>query len=353
MDHDGNLTMDVAIFEKHVLVPLVAALNDQLEEGERFTSSQQFEADVRKTLQPIVKTHGGNVELDPPEQGFPDIVLGRFGIEVKFTKQDTWRSIANSISQGTKREDVQYVYVVFAKMGGEAAVDWARYEDVVIHVRTSHVPRFEIELFPDGMPEDRTTLFQQMGISYGDFSALTMEEKMPYVRKYARNRLRSGEQLWWIEGDPDEEHSLPPEVRRFTNLGDAERRQLRAEAALLSPEVVGPRSRKGKYEKVTMFLITYHGVVSTGRDLFTAGSVGEKDKAGQVQRVGQHVRNSLSHIESEMRAAAQSLDDALFVQYWGESVPRDQRIARWLQRADALATDWKPSDCLFLEGTAE
>lgn len=353
MDNDGNLTMDVAVFEEHVLVPLVAALNDQLEEGKRFTSSKHFEADVRKTLQPIVKQHGGSVELDPPEQGFPDIVLGPYGIEVKFTRQDTWRSIANSISQGTKREDVQHVYVVFAKMGGEAAVDWARYEDVVIHVRTSHVPRFEIELFPEGMPEDRMTLFQQMGISYGDFSALPMEEKMPYVRQYARNRLKSGEQLWWIEGDPDEEHSLPPEVRRFTNLEDTEKRRLRAEAALLSPEVVSPGRMKRKYEKVTMFLITYHGVVSTGRDLFTAGSVGEKNKAGQVQRMGQHIQNSLSDIESEMQTAAQSLDDALFVQYWGESVPRDQRIARWLQRADALATGWKPSDHLFLEGTGE
>ena len=42
-------------------------------------------------------------------------------------------------------------------------------------------------------------------------------------------------------------------------------------------------------------------------------------------------------------------DDALFVEYWGESVPPDKRIAHWLEKADMCARDWKPSECLFLD----
>jgi len=50
-----------------------------------------------------------------------------------------------------------------------------------------------------------------------------------------------------------------------------------------------------------------------------------------------------------MREAAQTMDDALFVEYWGESVPPEERIARWLAKADSMARDWTPSQSLFLK----
>ena len=49
-----------------------------------------------------------------------------------------------------------------------------------------------------------------------------------------------------------------------------------------------------------------------------------------------------------MIEAANTMDDALFVEYWGESSPPDRRIKRWLEKADALATGWKPSESLFV-----
>ena len=48
-----------------------------------------------------------------------------------------------------------------------------------------------------------------------------------------------------------------------------------------------------------------------------------------------------------MRKAALELDDAIFVEYCGESVPPERRFARWLEKADAVAHDWKPSESLF------
>lgn len=38
---------------------------------------------------------------------------------------------------------------------------------------------------------------------------------------------------------------------------------------------------------------------------------------------------------------------ALFIEYWGESVPPENRIAAWLRKADKLAKGWKPSEHLF------
>ena len=47
--------------------------------------------------------------------------------------------------------------------------------------------------------------------------------------------------------------------------------------------------------------------------------------------------------------AAERLDDALFVEYWGESCAPDKRIARWLELADRYAecAGWRPSTELF------
>ena len=48
------------------------------------------------------------------------------------------------------------------------------------------------------------------------------------------------------------------------------------------------------------------------------------------------------YIQSALR-----MDDALFVEYWGESVPPEKRIERWLEKADECATGWIPSKSLF------
>ena len=46
------------------------------------------------------------VDMVPPAQAFPDIVLGDVGIEVKFTESDTWRCIANSVLETNKVHSV-------------------------------------------------------------------------------------------------------------------------------------------------------------------------------------------------------------------------------------------------------
>ena len=80
--------------------------------------------------------------------------------------------------------------------------------------------------------------------------------------------------------------------------------------------------------------------------MFSAGSVAnpKNDDEGGI-----YIERALKLIESEMKAAALHMDDALFVEYWGESVPPEKRIKRWLQKADELATEWIPSKSLFLE----
>jgi hypothetical protein len=124
-----------------------------------------------------------------------------------------------------------------------------------MHVRTSHVPRFEVELDP--IPTQ--SLFDQMGISYDVFRSSAMEEKMQHIRKYARGRLRNGERLWWLEDAPGEAHTLPIQARLYTKIPTEDKIRLRAEAVLLCPKIVSSGRSRDKYDDVVLFLLTYHG----------------------------------------------------------------------------------------------
>ncbi len=305
-----------------------------------FTTSKAFENRVRDVLKQFGAKYEIAVDYNPHPYIFPDIAVGEFGIEVKFTAKDTWRSVANSVFETFRNQEVIHIYVVYGKMGGVPEVKWARYDDCVIHVRTSHVPRFELEI------DAKSSLFDLMGISYADFSGLPIEEKMHYIRDYAKKRLKDGERLWWLEEKAEPEHSLPIQVRLYMDLPIEEKRRLRAEGALLCPQVVAGSRVRNKYNDVAMYLLTYHGVLASNtRDLFSAGSVAHvRDQS----RGGIYIQRALFEIEEEMRKASLRMEDALFVEYWGESVPPLHRIERWLTLADKFADGWIPSKVMFL-----
>ena len=129
------------------------------------------------------------------------------------------------------------------------------------------------------------------------------------------------------------------------HLPQDEKRTLRAEAALLCPQICKPSRAKQKYEDVAVYLLTYHGVLCPQvRDLFSAGSVAMR---ADRTRGGNYTLRALKDIENLMLDAAERLDDRLFVEYWGESCAPENRVERWLQLADSYAKDWKPSRELF------
>lgn len=326
-------------FER-LLDSVVATLRDEARKAP-FTTAKQFENRVREVVQDAIVDSTISIDFDPHPQAFPDIAVGEFGIEVKFTTNDTWRSVANSVLETNRINEVKTVYIVFGKMGGLPDVKWGEYEKCVMHVRTSHVPRFEVEIGAE------KSLFEQMGVSYDNFRVSEMHEKMLYIRQYARGRLKEGERLWWLEDPTGEEHTLPIQARLYTKLSTEEKTKLRAEAILLCPRIVESGRSKNKYDDVVLYLLTYHGVLChQARDLFSAGSVANptNDDNGGI-----YIERAIKLIESEIRDAAARMEDALFVEYWGVSVPPSQRIKEWLRQADNYARDWKPSKSLFLD----
>ncbi|MBR1913583.1 MAG: hypothetical protein IJ827_02005, partial [Lachnospiraceae bacterium] len=311
-----------------------------------FKTSKQFEDRVREVLSDLTAGDKSiEIDFNSPAQAFPDIAMGEYGVEVKYTTADSWRSIANSVLETQRVEGVKYIYVVFGKMGGTPEVKWGEYEKSVVHVRTSHVPRFEVEIAAD--PNNvRESLFEQMGICYEEFRKLDMSEKMKYIRSYAR-KIHPDGRLWWIEDKDTDEHTIPIQARLYTHLTPEEKTRLRVEAALVCPKIAKSGRDKNKYDDVVLYLLTYHGVLChQARDLFSAGSVAnpQNDDEGGI-----YIERALKLIEDEMRKAALEMDDKIFVEYWGESVPPEKRIKRWLEKADEVAKDWKPSKSLFVE----
>lgn len=305
-----------------------------------FVSAKAFENRVREVVRDAINNEAIEIDFDPHPQAFPDIAIGEFGIEVKFTTNDTWRSVANSVLETNRIDAVKTVYIVFGKMGGEPDVRWGEYERSVMHVRTSHVPRFEVEI------GSSKSLFEQMGITYDAFRVSEMHEKMRYIRQYARARLRQGERLWWLEDNPGEEHTLPIQARLFTKLPQEEKTKLRAEAILLCPRIVESGRSRNKYDDVVLYLLTYHGVLChQARDLFSAGSVANPNNDDEG---GIYIHRAIKLIEDDIRAAAARMDTALFEEYWGKAVEPSDRIKEWLIRADGFAHGWKPSEVLFL-----
>lgn len=308
----------------------------------RYHGPEEFQRRVYEVLK-FVAT-GAGIEVNPAfhPHAFPDITANGFGVEVKSTIKDSWQSVGNSVFEGMRDPAVSRVYVMFGKMGGLPAVRWGRYEDRITHVRISHAPRFVVEMDRD------SSLFEKMGVGYDAFATLPPEEKMRHIRQYSRGRLKPGERLWWLEDEPGEQHTLPVEVRLYMRLPQDEKIKLRAEAALLCPQIVKPSRTRNKYNDAALYILTYHGVFCPQtRDLFSAGSVALR---ASDERGGNYLLRALQDIEDAMKDAAHRLDDALFQEYWGQSVSPSSRIREWLRRADEFARDWRPSEHLFQSG---
>ncbi len=189
-----------------------------------YKSSKPFEHRVREVLHDLCAPFGVDISLDDSGQTFPDIPAGRFGVEVKHTKADSWESIANSIRENQRVGSVEVVYLLFGKLGGVPDCRWDLYEHCVVHVRSTHDPRFQVDMTGTKQP-----LFERMGIAYDDFRELDIMDKMPYIRAYAREIHPDG-RLWWLG---ERLRARAQHVRRGQDLHASRRRR------------EGPPSRRG------------------------------------------------------------------------------------------------------------
>ncbi len=220
-----------------------------------------LEDDVKAALDECAKgTPFENTIEKISGQRFPDIVASKFyGVEVKSTKEDHWKSTGSSIMETTRASDVERIYMTFGKLGGRPIEFLSKpYEECLYGIAVTHMPRYLINMHLN----EGETIFDKMGVPYDELRK--MENPIAPVSKYYRSLLKPGESLWWAGDSSDE--SVSATIRLWKNVPTEEKRRLTTYGCLNYPEIFG-----GNYDRYSLWL-TSQGVVDPHiRDQFSAG----------------------------------------------------------------------------------
>lgn len=205
---------------------------------------------------------------------FPDIQAERYyGVEVKTTASNTWKSVGSSIVESTRIEDVSMIYMLFAKLGGDFAEFRCKpYEDCLDNISLTHQPRYQIDM--DLEEKKRKTIFQKMKIDYNTFRILEEKDKIQKVKRYFRSIAKEGKEMQWWIGDEDSETSVPMTIRFLNDLAPEEKKQITVRMFILFPELFSNQGsdRQTKYKRASLWLCSRQSLICSNiRDFFTSG----------------------------------------------------------------------------------
>jgi len=125
---------------------------------------------------------------------FPDIVANKlYGVEVKTTKQNHWKSTGNSVLETTRVEDVSNIFIYFGKLSEPLAFRYKLYQDCLYDIAVTHSPRYLIDMELN----EGETIFSKLGIDYNRLRTLPNPAK-PFV-EYYRKHTKPGEEPWWMD----------------------------------------------------------------------------------------------------------------------------------------------------------
>ncbi len=203
-------------------------------------------------------------------QKFPDIVSNTYyGVEVKSTKADHWTSTGSSIVESTRDINVDDIFMLFGKLGGNIPEFRCRpYEEVLYDIAVTHSPRYLIDMDLD----KNRTIFDKMGITYDELR--NSPEAIDKVRRYYRNKAQAENKLempWWITSE-NVEISQPFNIKLWNTLCDDVKIDLQAKCMILFPEALSPIQSQTKYNRTTLWLCSYNQVIVPNiRDFYSAG----------------------------------------------------------------------------------
>lgn len=229
-------------------------------------SSSDFEKEVFSSMVISSKRteFEGTIQLISGHK-FPDIVAKRYyGVEVKITKQDHWRSTGNSVLETTRIEGVERIYLFFGKLVTPPKFKFRKYEECLYNIAVTHSPRYLIDM----ELSFGNTIFDKMETEYDILRK--RDNPIKEVVRYFRKIAKKGEEPWWMDPGDEVDATLSPTVTLWGNLEEERQNRFRNEAMARFPEIFG-RSQT-KYQNFAAWLAARYGVVDSSlRDRFTAG----------------------------------------------------------------------------------
>lgn len=280
---------------------------------EPYIGGLMTELAVNTVFENSIKVIGG--------QKFPDIVANKFyGVEVKTTTQNHWKTTGNSVLESTRVKDVERIFMLFAKLASPIEFKCRPYEECLSEVVVTHSPRYLIDM---NLPLGKT-IFDKMDTSYDTLRK--KENPLGYVVDFYKSKLKAGEQLWWI----DNNNASNLSIKIWKNIDKEKQKEIISKIMVYFTEIFGNNS-KSKFERIPAWLVTREGIVTPNiRDLFTAGG---KDKIiigtktyEKIPRIFINLFENLDFtIETLVKTSAIELSE-----YWGIKTTERKKISDWI-----------------------
>lgn len=307
----------------------VGGLHKDCETKPRYYASrtaEKFEDDVCEVMKSSARRtiFDGTIKKTSG-QAFPDIIAcGFFGVEVKTTVKNHYRTTGNSVLESTRISGIERIYLLFGKLAKPIDFRWKKYEECLSDVVVTHSPRYLIDM--DTSPDK--TIFTEMGINYDELRK--RDNPIKPIIDYYRRGLKKGEDLWWLDTGEPSEPSGSLIVRLWSNISKEEREDLVCQGMGLFPEIFGNSSKK--YQRFAVWLVGRHSVLLPNtRDPFSAKGQITINVAGvnysKIPRIFENLRMRIKKVQEYVL----SLPKSDIEYYWGEGVAHSERIKRWVE----------------------
>ena len=255
-------------------------------------------------------------------QKFPDIIAKKFyGIEVKTTTQNHWKTTGNSVLETTRVDSVERIFMLFAKLAAPIEFRCRPYEECLSEVVVTHSPRYLIDM----NLEKGKTIFDKIKTPYDTLRK--KENPIKPIVDYYKSKLKPGEDLWWIDQENSQASNIV--IKIWNNLSISERQDVKNKAMVYFPELFSNRS--DKFGRLAIWLVTREAVVCPNvRDLFTAGGKGSitigKKTYSNIPRIFMNLFTNLDFIiETIGQTSAIELSE-----YWGINTTEKSKISDWI-----------------------
>lgn len=237
--------------------------------------------------------------------------------------QSHWKSTGNSIMETTRDENVERIYLLFAKLARPIEFRCRPYEEVLSEVVVTHSPRYLIDMNLD----KGNTIFDKINIPYDELRK--RENPVRPIIDYYKRKLKPGEELWWMDSSTESKASNIV-IRIWNNLTFKERQGLKNRGMIYFPELFG--NGNDKFGRLAIWLATREAIVCPNvRDLFTAGGksdyiIGTKTYK-KVPRILLNLFNNISNILEELFTTP----DSELSEYWGIKTTEENKLFDWIE----------------------
>lgn len=265
---------------------------------------------------------------------FPDIVAHKYyGVEVKSTNKNHWKSIGSSILESTRDQSVKRIFLTFGKLGAPVQFLSRPYEECLSGISVTHYPRYQIDMKLNA----GETIFDKMGVPYDTLRK--MDNPVAPVSKYYKSILKEGESLWWASESDIEENTVPPTVKLWSALTSEQKNYYTVKGYALFPEIISHSSSK-KYQRYALWLATSCGIINTNiRDQFSAGGkIDISTDSGVYVKMpasyGRILKNRDLILDTILSEKASAL-----CEYWKVDTILSNRVKQWCEIVSCCADE--------------